>query len=104
MLHQAVMLCRADAVSDLDEAAEKAEGETEGDAAAAAEQEASFFVRLAGEGSTAYAERIFNRVFCFDIERVIKMKVTRTTHTSRWRQRHACCCWDDAAKNCMQTS
>ena len=76
LLDHPVMLCRADVVSDLDEAAEKAEGETEGDAAAAAEQEASFFVRQAGEGSTAYAERIFNRVFCFDIDRVISMKVT----------------------------
>ncbi|KAK9841453.1 hypothetical protein WJX74_006089 [Apatococcus lobatus] len=65
---------RADVVSDLDEAAEKAEGETEGDAAAAAEQEASFFVRQTGESSFAYADRVFHRVFCFDIERVISMK------------------------------
>lgn len=73
---QPLLLFRADVVTDLDEAAEKAEGETEGDAAAAAEQEASFFVRQQGEASAAYAERVFQRVFCFDIERVISMTVS----------------------------
>ncbi len=63
-------------VTDLDEAAEKIEGETEADAAAAAEKEASFFIRQSGESSTAYAARIFHRVFCFDIERVIGMTVS----------------------------
>ncbi|KAK9866086.1 hypothetical protein WJX84_007709 [Apatococcus fuscideae] len=71
---------RADVVTDLDEAAEKAEEGAEGDAAAAAEQEASFFVRHPEETSEAYAERIFHRVFCFDIERVIGM-------TDLWKTR-----------------
>ena len=72
-------------MTDLDEAAEKAEEGAEGDAAAAAEQEASFFVRHPEETSEAYAERIFHRVFCFDIERVIGMTVsyaTFSTHTT----------------------
>lgn len=40
-----------------------------------AAEDASFFLRKDGEGSGAYARRIFRRVFTSDIDRVLRMKV-----------------------------
>jgi hypothetical protein len=50
------------------------QAERQAAAAAAAAEEASFFVRD-GEGSGAYARRVFQRVFTSDIERVLRMEV-----------------------------
>ncbi len=40
-----------------------------------AAEDASFFLRRDGEGSDAYARRVFGRVFTSDIERVLRMEV-----------------------------
>ena len=85
------MLCRADAVTDLDEGAAPsdpiqgpAEGQSEaapdGQSApeAAGEKEAedpSAFLRQEGEAADVYASRIFERVYGHDIERVLRMEV-----------------------------
>ena len=85
------LLCRADAVTDLDEGAAPsdpiqgpAEGQSEaapdGQSApeAAGEKEAedpSAFLRQQGEAADVYASRIFERVYGHDIERVLRMEV-----------------------------
>jgi hypothetical protein len=69
---------RPDVITDLDEetAEEKAAGEKD---------EHSFFQREAGEGAEDYARRVFQRVFCNDIRRVLRMDV---------RSLAATCCAD----------
>ena len=60
---------RPDVITDLDEetAEEKAAGEKD---------DPSFFQRRAGEGAEEYARRVFQRVFCNDIQRVLRMDVS----------------------------
>lgn len=62
-------------MTDLDEVADKGERGIKGDAVAAAERQASFFVRQHGESSAAYAEKVFRWAFSLDIENTINMKV-----------------------------
>ena len=84
------MLCRADAVTDLDEGAAPsdptqgpAEGQSEaapdGQSGAAPEgkeaEDPSAFLQQEGEAADVYARRIFERVYGHDIERVLRMEV-----------------------------
>lgn len=56
-------------VTDLDE-------ETQEEKAAGQGDDPSFFLRREAEAAVPYARRIFERVFCSDIERVLKMDVS----------------------------
>jgi hypothetical protein len=63
-------------VTDLDEvAAGEPDRQADGQTEAAATEEASFFLRRDGEQAAAYAARVFQRVFCDDIDRVLRMEV-----------------------------
>lgn len=62
-------MCRADVVTDLDEETQEQKAANQGD-------DPSFFLRREGEPAVPYARRIFERVFCTDIERVLKMDVS----------------------------
>lgn len=84
-------MCRADAVTDLDEGAapsEPTQGPADGHAqtapdgqpatVAAGEKEAkepSAFLQQEGEAADVYARRIFERVYGHDIDRVLRMEV-----------------------------
>ena len=73
---------RPDVITDLDEetAEEKAAGEKD---------DPSFFLRGEGEGAEAYARRVFQRVFCDDIQRILRMDVRplpASRHASRCLQ------------------
>ena len=66
------VLCSPDVVTDLDEkTAEEKEAEANGAEAASAND----FLRQDGELPEAYARRVFKRVFCQDIEKVLSMEV-----------------------------
>ena len=67
-VHRSTGNCRADVVTDLDE-------ETQEEMAAGQSDDPSFFLRRDEEPTVVYARRIFERVFCSDIERVLKMDV-----------------------------
>lgn len=67
-LEHEIGACRADVVTDLDE-------ETQEEKAAGQVDDPSFFLRQEGEEAVPYARRIFERVFCSDIERVLRMDV-----------------------------
>lgn len=87
------MLCRADAVTDLDEGAapsESTQGPAEGQSEAAPDgqsgaapegaegkeaEDPSAFLQQEGEAADVYARRIFERVYGHDIERVLRMEV-----------------------------
>ena len=100
---QAVLvICRADAVTDLDEGAapsDATQGPAEGqagtgpqtDPGSEAQQQAaedhSAFLRQDGESADAYARRIFERVYGHDIERVLRMEVR-----SAVCKQPLCCC------------
>lgn len=60
-------------MTDLDE-------ETQEEKAAGQSDDPSFFLRREGEAAVPYARRVFERVFCSDIERVLKMDVS----SRRW--------------------
>ena len=84
-------MCRADAVTDLDEGAapsDPTQGPAEGQSEAAPEgpsapetaeqkeaEDPSAFLRQEGEAADVYARRIFERVYGHDIERVLRMEV-----------------------------
>lgn len=55
-------------VTDLDE-------ETQEEKAAGQSDDPCFFLRREAETAVPYARRVFERVFCSDIERVLKMDV-----------------------------
>lgn len=98
-------MCRADAVTDLDEGAapsDPTQGPAEGHSGAAPDgqsaaaskpaegQEAddpSAFLQQAGEAADAYACRIFDRVYGHDIERVLRMEV-RLRAPYEWGTKH----------------
>ena len=66
------MLCSPEVVTDLDEkTAEEKEAEGNG----AEQASANDFLRQDGELPEAYARRVFKRVFCQDIEKVLSMEV-----------------------------
>lgn len=84
-------MCRADAVTDLDEGAassDPTQGPAEGQSQAAPDgqsasvvagekegEEPSAFLQQEGEAADVYARRIFERVYGHDIDRVLRMEV-----------------------------
>lgn len=84
-------MCRADAVTDLDEGAapsDPTQGPAEGQSQAAPDgqsasvaagekeaEEPSAFLQQEGEAADAYALRILERVYGHDIDRVLRMEV-----------------------------
>lgn len=66
------MLCSPEVVTDLDEKTKEEEAaETDG----AEKDDPSDFLQRNGESAETYARRIFERVFCRDIEKVLSMEV-----------------------------
>ena len=94
------ILCRADAVTDLDEGAAPsdpiqgpAEGQSEADpdghpapepAGKKEAEDPSAFLRQEGEAADVYARRIFERVYGHDIERVLRMEVRLQASALSW--------------------
>ena len=66
------VLCSPDVVTDLDE---KTAEEKEAEANGAEQVTANDFLRQDGELPEAYVRRVFKRVFCQDIEKVLSMEV-----------------------------